>query len=88
METIYIICRELNDRFTNNNDILLAISDSSKMTLLDLLPLQPLGLKMPPEEELNVCKKYMDKKKRPGSSVAIFRVGVNLGKSVWLCSVA
>lgn len=54
---------EFNKRFTENNDILQAISNSSEMLLADLKPLEKVGLKMPDEYELKTAEKYVDGKR-------------------------
>lgn len=54
---------EFDRRFTENNDILLALFKSAEMELVDLQPLEKLGLKLPPEYELKTTKKYVETKR-------------------------
>lgn len=51
---------EFDARFTENNDILLALSSSSKMELKELKPLEQLGISLPPEHEIKTAKTYVD----------------------------
>lgn len=62
-EVIDIFLSEMNERFTENSDILLAISDASEFSIEKLKPLESLGLKLPPEAELKVAKAFIDRKK-------------------------
>lgn len=61
-EVIDVALSEFEARFTENNSILLAISNSPDMELSDLKPLEQLGLKLPPEYELKTAKTYVQKK--------------------------
>lgn len=60
---IDVILEELNDRFTENNDILLTICKATKMNFENLKPLEELGIELPPEHELNTAKVFIETKK-------------------------
>lgn len=62
-EIIDVVLSEFNARFTENNEFLLAVSNSIDMEMSDLEPLAKLGLKLPSDNELKTAKKYVDKKK-------------------------
>lgn len=61
-DTIDTVCTELETRFQNNNDILIAISDAHKMNLELLKPLTKLNLIMPKPSELEIAADYIKKK--------------------------
>lgn len=52
---------EFDRRFTENNDILLAISNAHRMELKELKPLESLGISLPSEHELKTAKTYVDR---------------------------
>lgn len=62
-EIIDVTLAEFDNRFTENNEILLALSNSEGMKLSDLKPLEQLGVKLPAEHELKTAKIYLEKKK-------------------------
>ena len=55
---------EFDARFTENNEILLALSNSPNMELDQLKPLEKLDITLPPEYELKVAKKYIELKRK------------------------
>lgn len=62
-EIIDVTLMEFDKRFTENDEILLALSSSDEMQLNNLKPLEQLGLKLPAEHELRTAKIYLEKKK-------------------------
>lgn len=62
-QIIDVIVTELNARFSENDEILVALSEADNMDITDLQPLQKLGIQLPSEAELKVAKKYVDKKR-------------------------
>lgn len=65
-EMIDRVCREIRFRFQENNEILMAVSEASRMHCVDfdrnsLLPLNEIGLIVPSEAELLVIKNYLKK---------------------------
>lgn len=63
-EVIDIFKAEMERRFEENSDILLAISDANKFSLEKLQPLKRLSLPLPTEGELTVAKSYIEKKQQ------------------------
>lgn len=64
-EIIQVVDRELKERFSENNDILLALTNADNMDLNmeDLKQLETLGLKIPADHELLTAKRYIKKRK-------------------------
>lgn len=62
-EVINVALAEFDSRFAENDEILLALSNSPKMELNDLKPLEKLGLTLPPEHEMKTAKNYVDNKR-------------------------
>lgn len=58
-EVIDVVLAEFDARFTENNDILLALSSSTEMDFDKLRPLQQLGIELPSETELKIAKTYV-----------------------------
>lgn len=54
---------EMGRRFTENSEILQAISTSDQMNLQLLKPLSNIGIEMPSEAEMQTAKDYIEKKK-------------------------
>lgn len=52
---------EMKRRFSENNNILLALSNSSNMDLNELKPLEELGIVLPSDYELKTAKQYIEK---------------------------
>lgn len=63
-EVIDVALAEFDARFTENNDILLALSHSPNMELDQLKPLEKLGITLPPEYVLKAAKKYIELKRK------------------------
>lgn len=63
-EVIDIFTAEMERRFGENSDILLAISDANEFSIEKLQPLKRLGLALPTDAELTVAKSYTDKKRQ------------------------
>lgn len=55
---------ELERRFNNNNEILLAISDSPEMDIHKLQPLTEVNIKLPSKEELSIAKAFIDNERQ------------------------
>lgn len=62
-EIIDVTDKELKELFTENNEILLALSNSGNMDPNELKPLEKLGLKIPAEYELKTAFKFIEKKR-------------------------
>lgn len=62
-QIIDVALSELEKRFSENNQILLALSSSHEMDLAQLAPLEKLGIKLPPEHEMKTCKTFIAAKK-------------------------
>lgn len=62
-EIIDVILSEFKERFSENNEILLALSSSVKMDLAQLKPLEKLGIELPLEHEMKTAKTFIDTKK-------------------------
>lgn len=60
-EIIDVTLKELDARFTENSQILLALTSSHNMELNQLKPLEQLGISLPPEHELKTAKTYGDR---------------------------
>lgn len=60
-EVIDVTVKELEYRFKDNDEVLLAISDSHKMDRAKLLPLAELKIMLPSENELTVAKTFIDR---------------------------
>lgn len=73
-EIIDVANNELKERFFENNDILLALSNASNMDPNELKPLEKLGLALPSEHEMDVAKKYVDRKKKRGICQSKFKI--------------
>lgn len=61
-EIIDVINEGIRDRFSENSDILLAMSNVDEMDMKDVKQFETLGLKIPEEHELLTAKKYIEKK--------------------------
>lgn len=57
------LLHEMDKRFTENNDVLLAINSCNDMDLSTMEPLKSLGLDLPNKNELEVAKDYLEKQK-------------------------
>ena len=53
----------MSRRFTENSEVLQAISSSNEMNLQSLQPLLNIGIKMPNQSEMETAKGYIEKKK-------------------------
>ena len=53
---------EMKRRFSDNTDILIAISDAKDLCYDKLKPLQKIGIKLPTKEELKVAQTYIKRK--------------------------
>lgn len=73
-QIIDVTVTELNARFSENNEILLALSETDNMNIDDLKPLQKLGIQLPSESELKVAKKYIDTKRADHNKINTDRV--------------
>lgn len=62
-EIIDVTLSEFKERFSENNEILLALSSSAEMDLAQLKPLEKLGIELPPEHELKTAKTFIEAKK-------------------------
>ncbi|KAJ6644666.1 Zinc finger MYM-type protein 1 [Pseudolycoriella hygida] len=62
-EIIDVTIAELEARFSENNSILLALSNADSMDISELKPLETVGIELPSQCELNVAKKYVDRKR-------------------------
>ena len=54
---------EMSRRFTENSEVLQAISSSNEMNLQSPQPLLNIGIEMPNESEMETAKGYIEKKK-------------------------
>lgn len=63
-EVIDVSLEEFKDRFTENNDILLALSNAPNMEVDQLKPLEKLGITLPPEHEMKTAKTYINNKRK------------------------
>lgn len=63
-EVIDVSLEEFKHRFTENNDILVALSNAPNMKLDELKPLEKLGITLPPEHEMKTAKTYIDNKRK------------------------
>lgn len=63
-EVIDVTLAEFDARFTENNEILLALSNSPNIELVELKPLEKLGLILPSEHEMKTAKKYVENKRK------------------------
>lgn len=59
---------ELNRRFQNNSDILLALDDLYTFERNKILPLEKIGIELPSESELKFVKRFCDDAKEQNSS--------------------
>lgn len=62
-QIIDVTLSEFDKRFTENNEILVALSKSPEMQIEDLKPLEKLGIKLPAEHELKTAKTFIDGKR-------------------------
>lgn len=62
-QVLDIFSSEMEKRFHDNSDILLALSEADEFDYEKLKPLEKLGLTLPPIEELSVAKTYINRKK-------------------------
>lgn len=62
-EVLKVMVDEMSRRFTENSEILQAISSSNEMNLNSLEPLSNIGIEMPSEAEMETAKDYIEKKK-------------------------
>lgn len=63
-EVIDVTLAEFKNRFTENNEVLSALSKSSNMELDELKPLEKLGVALPSVHEIQTAKNYIENKKR------------------------
>lgn len=77
-EVIDVVLGEFNARFTENNTILLAISNSFEMDLEKLKPLEQLGIQLPSEHELITAEKYIENKRKNWENEERFDILSNL----------
>lgn len=66
-EVINVSLSELIARFTENNDILLALSNSLNMEIDQLKPLTELGVTLPPLHKLKTAKTYIENQRKEWS---------------------
>lgn len=67
-QTIDVSLAEFDQRFTENNEILLALSNSPNMELEELKPLEKIGVVLPPVHEMETAKRYIESKKEEWSN--------------------
>lgn len=69
-EVIDVTLAEFNNRFTENNEILFAMSNSKNMELDELEPLEKLGVTLPSVHEMQTAKNYIENKRKESPVVA------------------
>lgn len=68
-EVIDVTLAEFNRRFTENNEILSALSNSPNMEFDELKPLEKLGVALPPVHEMQTAKNYIENKRKETTMV-------------------
>lgn len=63
-EVIDIALAEIDARFTENHEILLALSKAPNMELNELKPLEKLGIELPLDYQMKSAKKYVDDQRK------------------------
>lgn len=63
-QIIDIFDSEMKRRFSENSELLIAISDAEELCYDKLAPLKQLGIKLPSKEETSVAKTYIERQKQ------------------------